>query len=70
MYSVERLLLQEGNPISRVFQNIDPPTPLSARRVFTPRLSWGGGGGHTRGRTGGWGVNILEDEGHRIAILQ
>jgi hypothetical protein len=35
--------------MSLVFQNIDPPTPLSARRVCTPRLCWGGGGGgHTR----------------------
>ncbi len=31
--TVERLLLSEANPMSRVFQNIDPPTPLSARRV-------------------------------------
>jgi hypothetical protein len=28
--AVERLLLLEGNPMSRVFQNIDPPTPFSA----------------------------------------
>jgi hypothetical protein len=32
--------------MSLVFQNIDPPTPLSARRVCTPLL--GGGGGQTR----------------------
>ncbi len=32
--------------MSLVFQNIEPPPPLSARRVRTPRLCWGGG--HTR----------------------
>jgi hypothetical protein len=38
-----------------------PPIPLSARRVCTDRLA---------GRRGGWGVNILEDEKNRIALLQ
>jgi hypothetical protein len=28
------------------------------------------GGGHTRRAERGWGVNILEDERHRIALLQ
>ncbi len=31
----------------------------------------GNGGEDTRaGRSGGWGVNISEDERHRIALLQ
>jgi hypothetical protein len=30
-----------------VFQNIDPPTPLTARRVCPPP-AFGAGGGHTR----------------------
>ncbi len=56
--------------MSLVFQNIEhPPPPLSARRVCTPRL-YGGGGDTLAGRRGGRGVNILEDEGHRIALLQ
>ncbi len=42
-----------------------PPIPLSARRVRNK------GGGYTlAGRRGGWGVNILEDERNRIALLQ
>jgi hypothetical protein len=61
--------------MSLVFQNIEPPTtPLPARRVCTPRLCWGGGGGGgedtLNGRREGWGVNILEDERNRIALLQ
>jgi hypothetical protein len=42
--------------MSRVFQNIDPPTPLSARRVsvagggHTRRAERGGGGGQYFGR--------------------
>jgi hypothetical protein len=51
--------------MSLVFQNIDPPSP---RRVFTPPPV-GGGGGHTRWAERGWGVNILEDERHRIASV-
>ncbi len=41
--------------MSGVFQNIDPPTPLTA---------FGAGGGHTRQGERGWGVNILEDVRH------
>jgi hypothetical protein len=52
--------------MSLVFQNIDP---LSPRRVCTPRLCWGGGG-YTRRAQRGVGINILEDERHRIALLQ
>jgi hypothetical protein len=43
-----------------VFQNIDPPIPLTARRVCTSRL-WCGG-------RGGWGVNILEDARHSSVL--
>ncbi len=47
--------------MSLVFQNIDPPPPAGV----------GGGGEDTlAGRSGGWGVNILEDARHRIALLQ
>jgi hypothetical protein len=45
-----------------VFQNIDPPPPLTARRVCTPRCTprlWG---------EGGWGVNILEDVRHSSVL--
>jgi hypothetical protein len=45
--------------MSRVFQNIDPPTHLSARRVCTPRLFFGGGGGHTRRAERGVGGSIF-----------
>jgi hypothetical protein len=51
--------------MSLVFQNIDPPLRLA--RVYL-RLCWGGG--HTRRAQKGVGVNILEDERHRIALLQ
>jgi hypothetical protein len=55
--------------MSLVFQNIDPPILLSARRVCTPRLCWGGED-RLAGRRGGLGVNNLEDERHRIALFQ
>jgi hypothetical protein len=45
------------------------PFPLSARRVYAPRL-FCGGEDRLAGRRGGWGVNILEDERNRIALLQ
>jgi hypothetical protein len=53
--------------MSLVFQNIDPPPPLRPASVY-PRLCWGED--TLAGRRGGWGVNILEDERDRIAILQ
>jgi hypothetical protein len=59
--------------MSLVFQNIDPPPPFSAGRVCTvPPAFVGGGGGEDTlaGPRGGWGVNILGDERHRIALLQ
>ncbi len=56
--------------VSRL-QKYGPPTPLSARRVCPPPFPPNKGGGYTLvGRRGGWGVHILEDERHRIALLQ
>jgi hypothetical protein len=52
--------------MSLVFQNIDPPTPLSARRVCPPPATKAGV--HIRLAERGR-VNILEDERHRIALL-
>jgi hypothetical protein len=54
--------------MSRVFQIIDPPTPLSPWRVCTPPPHKGGGT-HSPGGEGGGGVNILEDERHRTGPL-
>jgi hypothetical protein len=34
--------------MSGVFQNIDPPTPLTARRVCVVGEAFGAEGGHTR----------------------
>jgi hypothetical protein len=50
--------------MSGVFQNIDSPHPLTARREFTPLHLVRAGGGHTRWVERGWGVNILEDARH------
>jgi hypothetical protein len=50
-----------------VFQNIDPPHPLTPRRVCTPRF-FGAGGGHTRWLERGVGVNILEDVRHSSVL--
>jgi hypothetical protein len=57
--------------MSLVFQNIDPP--LSARQVCPlppPPPPNKGGGTHSPGGEGGGGVNILEAERHKIALLQ
>jgi hypothetical protein len=57
--------------MSLVFQNIDPHPPLRPASVYP--LCWGGGGGGEdtlARRRGGWGVNILEDEINRTALLQ
>jgi hypothetical protein len=64
--TVERLL-QEANPISLVFQNIEPPSPsLPGKCVLPPQQRRG----YTLARRrGGWGVNILEDERTRIGLL-
>jgi hypothetical protein len=55
--------------MSCVFQNIAPLPPLRPSSVYPPPLLWGGGA-HSPGGEGGWGVNILEDARHRIALLQ
>ncbi len=63
MYILHRvhILVLEGNPISLVFQNIDPPHP-PLRRC--------GGRTDSPGGEGDGGVNILEDERDRIALLE
>jgi hypothetical protein len=55
--------------MSLIFQNIDPPPPFPPDECVecTPLL---GEEDTLAGRKGGWGVNILEDERHRIALLQ
>jgi hypothetical protein len=53
--------------MSLVFQNIDPPPPSPPGKCVPPPLL--GGGGHTRREERGWGVNILEDERHRIMYI-
>ncbi len=62
------ILLKEGNPNSLVFQNIDPPSPSPpGESVLPPQQRRGV---HTRRAEREWGVNILEDERDRIALLQ
>ena len=47
---------------------LTPHPPLRPASLSSPRNR---GGGYTlAGRRGGWGVNILEDERKRIALLQ
>jgi hypothetical protein len=54
--------------MSLVFQNIDPPSPSPPGECVLPPTK---AGGYTlAGRRRGWGVNILEDERDRIALLQ
>ena len=65
--TVERLL-QEANPISLVFQNIDPPSPSPpGESVLPPQQRRGV---HTRRAERGVRVNVLEDARHRIGLLQ
>jgi hypothetical protein len=55
--------------MSLVFQNIDPqPPPSPPGECVLPPIKGGGGTLHTRRAERGWGVNILEDERHRIAL--
>ncbi len=49
--------------ISLVFQNIDPHPPLRTASLSSPRK-------HTRRAERGMGVNILEDDRNKIALLQ
>jgi hypothetical protein len=55
-YSRRGIILQEANPVSGVFQNIDPPTP-SPPGECVPFPPLDAGGGHTRWVERGWGVN-------------
>ncbi len=57
------IILEEANPMSGVFQNIDPPLP---GECVPP--AFGAGGGHTRWGGGGGGVNILEDARHSSVL--
>jgi hypothetical protein len=50
--------------MSLVFQNIDPPSPSPPGECVLPPNKGRGMG------DGGWGINILEDERDRIALLQ
>jgi hypothetical protein len=52
----------EANPMSGVFQNIDPPTPSRPGECDPP--SFGAGVGHIRRAVRGWGVNNSEDARH------
>jgi hypothetical protein len=57
--------------MSLVFKNIDPPLPSPPGDCVPPLPPNKGRGVHTRrAESGEWGVNILEDERHRIALLQ
>jgi hypothetical protein len=60
------IILQEANPMSGVFQNIDPPPPHRPASVYPP--AFGAGGGHTRWVERGWRVNILEDTIHSAVL--
>jgi hypothetical protein len=55
--------------MSLVFQNIDPPPPSPPGECEPPAFV-GGEEDTLAGPRGEWGVNILEDERHRIALLQ
>ncbi len=56
--------------VSCVFQNIDPPPPSLPGECILPPHPRRGGGTHSPGDEGGWGVNILEDVRHTIGLLQ
>ncbi len=62
-FSRREIKLLEANPMSGVFQNIDPPPPHRPASV-SPPPDFGAGGGRTRWVERGWGVNILEDARH------
>jgi hypothetical protein len=66
LLDLERLLLSEGNPMSLLFENIDPPPPSPPGECVPPPLLRGEDS--LARQRGGWGVNILEDERHRIAL--
>jgi hypothetical protein len=52
--------------MSGVFQNIDPPIPVTAQRVCTPPLVRGED--TLAGWRGGWTVNILDDARHSSVL--
>ncbi len=54
--------------MSGIFRTIDPLPPFHPASVSSP-CTKGGGGTHSPGRKGR-GVNILEDAGHWIGLLQ
>ncbi len=56
--------------MSGVFRNIDPPHPLTARRVCTPPCLWCGGRTHSLGgeEVGYGGVNSSEDARHSSVL--
>ncbi len=60
------IILKEANPMSGVFQNIDPPSPSPSGECVPP--AFGAGGGHTRWVERGVGVNILEDAIHSSVL--
>jgi hypothetical protein len=66
----EIITVRGESPMSLVFQNIDPHPLLRSASVYTPPPLFGGEEDTLAGRRGGGGVNILEDERHRIALLQ
>ncbi len=65
--ALRREIIVRGNPISLVFQNIDPPSPSPPGECVHPAFV--AGGGQTRRAERGMGVNILEDERNRIALF-
>jgi hypothetical protein len=54
--------------MSGVFQNIDPPPPHSTASVYPPPLVRGED--TLAGRSGVWGVNILEDDRHSSLLYE
>ncbi len=67
--TVERLFTVRGQSYFSRLPKYWPPIPLSAWRVCPPPPQQRRG--YTlAGRRGGWGINILEDERDRIALLQ
>ncbi len=61
-FSRRGIILQEANPMSGVFQKINPPPPHRPASVYPP--AFGAGGANTRWAERGWGVNTLADARH------
>jgi hypothetical protein len=63
----EIITVREQSYMSLVFENIDPPPPSPPGECVLPPPPPTKGGVFTlAGRRGRWGVNILEDERHRM----